>query len=202
MKMSGKPPALRGRPRGFDAEKALDRALKVFWRKGYEGASLSDLTRAMGINRPSLYAAFGDKEELFRKALDRYTVGPAAYFSTALAEPTARAVAEMLLFGAAAQFADPRHPGCLFVQGALSCGESASSIRAELAARRMAGESALRRRFVRAVRDHDLPPGSNAADLARYIATVMHGMSVQAAGGAGRAELRRIARTALQAWPA
>src|SRR5437867_5809784 len=87
-------PSARGRPRAFDVEQALDRALEVFWRKGYEGTSLPDLTRAMGINRPSLYAAFGNKETLFRKALDRYAAGPAAYVHAALDEPTARAVAE------------------------------------------------------------------------------------------------------------
>ncbi len=85
-----------GRPRAFDLEQALDSALKVFWRKGYEGASLPDLTKAMGINRPSLYAAFGNKEELFRKALDRYSEGPACHVREALSEPTARKVVEKL----------------------------------------------------------------------------------------------------------
>src|SRR5207249_2480008 len=91
---SGPTTARRGRPRTFDPNLALDRALEVFWRKGYEGASLSDLTKATGINRPSLYAAFGNKENLFRLALDRYIAGPIAYFREALAEPTAREVAE------------------------------------------------------------------------------------------------------------
>src|SRR6266852_3492764 len=119
----------RGRPRAFDIDKALDRALGVFWRKGYEGTTLSDLTEAMGINRPSLYAAFGSKEGLFRKALDRYAEGPAAYVREALNEPTARAVAERLLGGAADLLTDPRHPrGCLAVQGALACGEAADSV--------------------------------------------------------------------------
>src|SRR5215467_4035068 len=100
----------KGRPREFDTEKALDRALKVFWRKGYEGASLLDLTEAMGINRPSLYAAFGNKEALFRKVLKRYVEGPAAYVLEALKEPTARAVAERLLSGSIDLLADRRNP--------------------------------------------------------------------------------------------
>ena len=192
----------KGRPREFDVEKALDRALKVFWRKGYEGASLSQLTRAMGINRPSLYAAFGNKEALFRKALDRYAEGPAAYVREALDEPTARAVAERLLGGTIDVLTDPRNPrGCLMVQGALACGEAAESVRRELASRRASGEGALRRRFERARAEGDLPADSDPADLARYVATVIHGMSVQAAGEASREELRRVAEMALRAWP-
>src|SRR5947207_13461768 len=107
-----------GRPRAFDADKALDKALKVFWRKGYEGASLPDLTAAMGINRPSLYAAFGNKEELFRKVIARYVDGPASFVRKALEAPTARVAAERLLSGAIALVTDPRNPrGCLLVQG-------------------------------------------------------------------------------------
>src|SRR5215468_4308100 len=141
----------KGRPRSFDTGEALDSALEVFWRKGYEGASLSDLTRAMGINRPSLYAAFGDKEALFRKSLDRYTSGPGAYGTEALNEPTARAAIERLLRCAADSLTDPHHPrGCLMVQGALSCGEEAESVRQELIARREQGETAIRRRLQRA----------------------------------------------------
>src|SRR5437763_10008756 len=103
------PAPRRGRPRAFDLDKALDRALQVFWRKGYEGASLPDLTQAMGINRPSLYAAFGSKEELFRRALDRYAEGPASYVREALNEPTTRAVAERLLGGAVGLLSDSQH---------------------------------------------------------------------------------------------
>src|SRR5258708_19962388 len=100
-----------GRPRSFDIDSALDRVLLVFWRKGFEGTSLSDLTKAVGVNRPSLYAAFGDKEALFRKALDRYLDGPAAYTQEALKEPTARAVIEPLLRRAAEFNPPPPNPG-------------------------------------------------------------------------------------------
>jgi AcrR family transcriptional regulator len=191
-----------GRPRSFDIDSALDRALQVFWRKGYEGASLSDLTKAVGVNRPSLYAAFGDKEALFGKALDRYLNGPAAYTQEALKEATARAVIERLLRGAADLNTASRNPGgCLMVQGALACGEAADSIRKELIASRAAGEAALRRRLQRAKSDGDLPATVNPADLARYVATVIYGMSVQAAGGASRGELRHVVEMTLRTLP-
>jgi AcrR family transcriptional regulator len=192
-----------GRPRAFDIDQALDRALQVFWRKGYEGTSLSDLTKAMGINRPSLYAAFGNKEALFRKALDRYAEGPAAYTRKALDEPTARAVVERLLRGVLDLLTDQCTPqGCLAVQGALACGDAADAIRQELISRRVAGEAALRQRLERAIADGDLPADANPADLARYVTTVSQGMAVQAAGGASREELQRVVEMALRAWPA
>jgi AcrR family transcriptional regulator len=191
-----------GRPRSFDTGKALDRAVDVFWRKGYEGASLSDLTKAMGINRPSLYAAFGDKEKLFRKVLDRYAEGPASYSSAALQEATSRAVVERLLYGTADVLTSPGSPrGCLLVQGALVCGNGADSARRELIARRMAGEAALRERLNQARLDGDLPPEANPPSLARYIVTLIQGMSVQAAGGATRSELHHVIGIALQSWP-
>jgi AcrR family transcriptional regulator len=192
----------RGRPRSFNPDDALDRALKVFWAKGYEGASLPDLTRAMGINRPSLYAAFGNKADLFRRALARYDQGPAGYVRAALREPTARCVARRVLAGAIDLLCAPGHPrGCLAVQGALACGDDADCARRELAAFREAGVRALRQRFDRARREGDLPRSANPADLARFLATVMHGLSIEAAGGAQRAELARVARMALRVWP-
>jgi len=191
-----------GRPRSFDTGKALDRAVDVFWSKGYEGASLADLTKAMGINRPSLYAAFGDKEKLFRKVLDRYAEGPASYSSAALQEPTSRAVVERLLYGTADVLTSPGSPrGCLLVQGALACGNGADSARRELISRRMAGEAALRERLNQARLDGDLPSEANPPSLARYIVTLIQGMSVQAAGGATRSELHRVIGIALQSWP-
>ena len=199
---SKRQPGPAGRPRSFDLDQALDRALQVFWRKGYEGTSLADLTRAMGINRPSLYAAFGDKEALFRKALDRYAEGPAAYVRESLNEKTARGVAETLLRGTVDLLSDPRNPhGCLNVQGALVCGAAAEPIRRELTSRRAAGEAAIRRRLRRAKAESDLAPDADPADLACYIATVLHGLSVQAAGGANRAQLLRVIQTAMRAWP-
>ncbi|SRR6266568_846199 len=191
-----------GRPRSFDIDRALDRALQVFWRKGYEGTSLSDLTKAVGVNRPSLYAAFGDKETLFRKALDRYLDGPAAYTQEALKESTARAVIERLLRGAADLNAAPRNPGgCLMVQGALACNEAADPVRQELTACRAAGEVALRRRFQRAKSEGDLSTTVNPADLARYVAAIVYGMAVQAAGGSSRDKLQRVVEMALRSLP-
>ena len=191
-----------GRPRSFDIDGALDRALQVFWRKGYEGASLSDLTKAVGVNRPSLYAAFGGKEALFRKALDRYLNGPAAYTQEALKEPTARAVVERLLQGAADLNTAPRNPGgCLMVQGALVSGDAGDSIRQELVACRAAGEAALRRRFQRAKSERDLPADTDPADLARYLATIIYGMAVQAAGGCSRDKLQHVVEMTLRTLP-
>jgi AcrR family transcriptional regulator len=193
---------MAGRPRQFDADKALDAALLLFWRHGYEGTSLADLTRAMKINVPSLYAAFGNKEELFRKVLDRYIERPASYLPNALKEPTARRAAEKLFAGAIEMVMDPSHPdGCLLVQGALASGPVARSARRELNRRRAGAEAAVRRRFERAQIDGDLPQSVDAAKLAGYIVTVIWGMSVQAAGGATRSQLRAVADLALRSWP-
>ena len=192
--------APRGRPRAFDPDAALDRAMHVFWAKGYEGASLSDLTRAMRINRPSLYAAFGNKEELFRKVLDRYMDGPVAYFAKALAAPKAREVVEEIFLGTARMADDPRIPaGCLMVQGALACGDA--SVRNEVVARRTASEAMLRRRLRRAKREGDLPRNADPAELACYVMTVVRGMAVQSASGASPDQLRRVSQVALRAWP-
>lgn len=193
----------KGRPRKFDVNEALDKALVVFWQRGFEGASLSDLTEAMGINRPSLYAAFGDKQTLFRRALDRYAeVGPLAVLHAALQEPTARGVIEHILYGVAECFTNPCRPaGCLVVQSALVCGEEAQSVKEELCARRAAGEAKLRERLERAQAEGDLPDDVDPATLARYVATVVHGMSVQAAGGASRAQLYAVAEMVLKSIP-
>jgi AcrR family transcriptional regulator len=191
-----------GRTRQFDAEEALARALEVFWTRGYEGATLPELTRAMGINRPSLYAAFGNKEQLFRKALDRYQTGPSSFLTEALSKPTARAVVEAIFSGFIRMQRDQdKARGCLIVCGALACGEEAESVRRELAQLRQAAVTALRERFERAVQEGDLAARTDCATLARYIATVLNGLAVQAASGATVKELRLVSVMAMKAWP-
>ncbi len=192
-----------GRPREFDPDEALAAALDVFWRKGFEGASMTDLTDAMRITRPSLYAAFGNKEALFRRALDSYQSTCMAFTLEALSQPTARLVAERMLYGCADAQTDARHPpGCLGTNGALACSTATEPIRLELVARRNAGEMALRQRLERARLEGDLPPEADPAALASYVMTMMQGMAVQAASGASRATLYRAVETALGAWPA
>jgi AcrR family transcriptional regulator len=192
--------AALGRPRAFDAEKALDSAMQVFWRKGYLGTSLSNLTAAMGINRPSLYAAFGNKKSLFRKALNRYFNGPSAYLNEALQEPTARAVAEQLFQSVIDLLADPQTPTtCLWVHSALSCGDD--PIRKEFAVQRAGAIAGLRKRFKRAIAEGDLPADADADALAHFVLAVNFGLTVQASTGAVRKELLRIAEIALKAWP-
>jgi AcrR family transcriptional regulator len=192
----------RGRPREFDIDRALDAALLVFWRHGYEGATLAALTDAMGINSPSLYATFGSKEKLFQKALERYLRGPASYLPEALKQSTARQAIEKLFRGAIDMVMNPRHPdGCMLVQGALACGPMAEGIRNELNRSRAAAETAVRRRFERAIAERELPPAADPARLARFILTLLWGMSVQAAGGATRAQLQDVAKIALRCWP-
>ena len=191
-----------GRVRQFDVDEALDQALEVFWARGYEGATLPELTRAMGINRPSLYAAFGNKEQLFRKALDRYQAGPMAFFAEALHKPTARAAAEAIFSGFLRVQRDrDKARGCLVVSAALACGKEAEPVRRELAQLRQGVVAALRDRFKQAIQEGDLPSGTDCVTLARYIATVLGGLAVQAASGTPEKELQLVSALAMQAWP-
>jgi len=192
----------KGRPRGFDADEALEHAMLVFWERGYDGSSLTNLTAAMGINRTSLYAAFGDKDELFHKVLDRYTEGPAEYGERALREPTARQVATTFLFGSVCATTRPDRPaGCLGVQGSLAAGAAAGNARDALVDWRNRGVARLSARFRRAVDEGDLPAHSDPALLARYLMTISNGIAVQAASGTGGDELKQIANAALHTWP-
>ncbi|GAB3329374.1 TetR/AcrR family transcriptional regulator [Micromonospora halotolerans] len=192
-----------GRPRSFDSDVALDRALEVFWRQGYEGTAISDLTKAMGINNaPSLYNAFGSKEQLFVKVLDRYADGPARYIREAFDQPTARAAVGALLHGAADATTDPGHPrGCITVQGGLACSPGAETARDELTTRRAAGEAALRERLQRARANGEIPAGADPDGLARYFTAIYQGIAVQAASGATREQLHGIVDLAMTVWP-
>ncbi len=190
------------RPRGFCEEEALDKALDVFWRHGYEGASLAVLTEAMGINRPSLYATFGNKEELFRKALDRYVSIKNEVFEKALAEPTGRDVVRHLLRKAAEMMTEPGHPvGCLAVQGAISCSDESEPVRQELIRIRRGHEEQIRERFAEEQAAGRLPDGTTPEDLAMLLATIANGMSIQASTGATREQLLSVAENAARAWP-
>ena len=192
----------KGRPREFCVDQALAAALRVFWSKGYEGASLTDLTDAMGITRPSLYAAFGNKEALFRKALDLYEHEKLAYMQQALEAPTARQVAERLLRGALANQTSCDEPkGCLGVISSVACGVEAESIRTEVIARRQSSHRALTARFERAKSEGDLPADADPAGLTSYLTAILQGMAVQAGAGATREELERLIDTSLSCWP-
>lgn len=192
----------RGRPSNFDHAVALEKALQVFWSRGYEGTSMSELTEALGINKPSIYAAFGNKEELFRKALTRYVTGPAAFVGEAMKEPTARLVVEKFLMQAVDFFSDKSTPnGCMIAQGALTCGQNSSTIQQELIAYRKNFESSFSERFELAKVQGDLSQYVNTKQLAKFIATIHQGMSVQATSGATREDLLAIVEMALKNWP-
>jgi AcrR family transcriptional regulator len=190
-----------GRPRAFDADAALDQAMEVFWRHGYEGATIAQLTEAMGINPPSLYAAFGSKEGLLKAALDRYSAKRACWMEEILSAPTAREVAERMLMGTADTQTDPANPpGCLLVQGGLACGTGSENVPFELAARRAETENQLRDRFVRAKAEGDLKETADPAALARYLSAVNAGMGVMASSGADREALRQVAAVSVKAF--
>jgi AcrR family transcriptional regulator len=196
-------PAARGRPREFCVDQALSAALRVFWSKGYEGASLTELTEAMGVTRPSLYAAFGNKESLFRKALDLYEREKLAFMTAALEAPSAHGVMERVLTHALEMQTDSCGPrGCLSVISSVACGAEAESVKAEVFARRASSEAALLARFERAAAEGDLPPGVEPAGLVRYLYAVLQGMAIQAGSGVPREELKVLVRTALALWPA
>jgi AcrR family transcriptional regulator len=191
-----------GRPREFDVETALDRAMDVFWKRGYESASLPELTAAMGINKPSLYAAFGSKEQLFRKAVERYLGGPGSHVSEAMKLPTARDAVEAMLDGGIEVVTDPKHPGgCMLLQSSMGVGAEAECLKREVTAIREAGLELLSNRLERGKHAGELPSDADCGDLARYFTTVMHGMAVQASGGATKAQLERVAAIAMQSWP-
>jgi AcrR family transcriptional regulator len=194
--------AIRGRPRSFERSAALRRALEVFWAKGYDGASLAELTAAMGINAPSLYAAFGSKEALFREAVALYGETEGTEIWAALPQaPSARAAIERFLRASALSFTRPDRPaGCLIVLGALLANDGNAKVCRELRDNRAGNVAALRARLERAVAEGELPADLDFEAVATFYATVQHGMSIQARDGAARATLLAVADCAMAAW--
>jgi AcrR family transcriptional regulator len=191
-----------GRHREFELEAVLDAALSVFWRKGYEGTSYADLTEATGLERPSLYAAFGNKEALFRQALARYDERYLHYIPEALQLPTSREVAAHIVYKAVElNTRYPDHTGCLGINGALAGSDDAEPVRRALVEFRSAGQDRLRERFERAKSEGDLPKTAKPDVLAAFLMTVTQGIAVQAKAGASRAMLDAVAEQALSTWP-
>jgi AcrR family transcriptional regulator len=189
----------KGRPRGFDEDQAIDSAMRVFWEKSFEGTTMADLTDATGLSRSSIHAAFGSKEGLFLRAVERYKAGQMSYFPKALAEPTLSRAIEALLRGIVSFVSIPGNPrGCLSIHGALACGTDGDSVMQTMTEWRKLNENLIKERIQRAQREGEMRREVNAADYARYIAAVMIGIAIQAVNGAGRAELTRTADMALQ----
>jgi AcrR family transcriptional regulator len=191
------------RPREFDIEKALDTAGELFWRKGYEGTSLADLTGAIGITPPSFYFAFKSKEALFKQVVDRYQCGHLGFLAEALNQTTPLDVAERVLYGLADAYTTrPHPPGCLVLNCSLPCSDTVDSIRHDLAERRKASRIELRKRFERFQSSGALPADADPDVLAQYVLTVAWGMAVEAQSGASRDDLYRTVELALKSWPA
>jgi AcrR family transcriptional regulator len=191
-----------GRHREFDVDSALDAVTCVFWRKGYEGASYSDLTEATGVERPALYSAFGNKEAMFGRAMARYYERYLEYIPEALELPTSREVAAHILTHAVdlnTRFAENR--GCFLINGVLAGSDTSEPIRQMLIAARADGERRIRERFERAKAEGDLPESANPATLAVFLMTVLHGIAVQAKAGFARETLAAVAEHALSTWP-
>jgi AcrR family transcriptional regulator len=192
-----------GRPREFDVDEALQTAMQLFWRKGYEGTSLHDLTEGMGITKPSLYSYFGNKEELFYKALARYEETKMKFFYEALEEPSPRKMVERILRGFVdAQTVDTDPCGCMSISSALACSEAAAKIQQSLIESRHRAETLLAKKLEQA-RDNGarLPANHTPCDFARYVMTIAQGTAVQAASGAERDALYRVVDMSLQLWP-
>jgi TetR/AcrR family transcriptional regulator, copper-responsive repressor len=188
----------------LDREPALETALRLFWRQGYEGTSIADLTEAMGVTPPSLYAEFGSKAQLYKEALDRYSASHRSFTRRALnEEPTARAAIERILNDAielyCGQGDNPK--GCMLASGAVACAPEHADVAADLSRRRQSAINLLAARLDRAAAEGEIPPGTDTASLAHYFASVIQGVSIQARDGADKGTLRSIAALALKAWP-
>lgn len=198
----GNGPRPRGRPRAFDRDEALDAAMRLFWRRGYDATSISALTEAMGLTPPQLYAAFGDKRRLFEEAVGKYLAETGAFAAAALERPTAREAVEALLRDAARELTAPgQPPGCFCVLGAVNCGPESAGVEEDLRRHRAASEAAIRTRIETGLGVGELPAGTDPAALAKFYTGVFQGMSFQARDGASRSDLERVAELAMSAWP-
>ncbi len=196
----------RGRPRTFDMDHALDRAVEVFWKHGFQDASLNELTEAMGLSKPSLYAAFGDKEALYLKTLGRYVARLIERHAGALNdEPDGRRAVEGFLRSLAAMLADPELPGgCFIINGTADCGGSTIPASVEQALRQalQGSEMMVLKRLQRAQAEGQLAPGAHAEALATLFVSIIAGMAVLAKSGAPRAKLDTAIDSVMAAWPA
>ncbi len=196
-------PKPRGRPRGFDREAALEAAMRLFWSRGYEATSISDLVAAMGITPPSLYGAFGDKKHLFLEALDRYQAGPGCFAYKALTEePTAEHAMLRLMMDAVKSFTDPRNPrGCMVILAATNRAPESDDVIEALASRRRAAQGVLRQRIAMGRAAGEFAPGADIDALAGLVTATLSGLAILARDGASRASLRRIVDQVMLAWP-
>ena len=194
----------RGRPRSFDRDEALRKAMKTFWKLGYEGASMAALTEAMGINSPSLYAAFGSKEELFREAVQLYLATEDAKGKAILAgEATARAAVRAMLHNSVYNMTRPGAPhGCLLILGDSNAAPESSGVRTYLCQRRRDIQTGLEARLKRGIAEGDVPPAADVATMAAFYMTVLQGLSLRARDGASREAMLPVADAALAAWDA
>jgi TetR/AcrR family transcriptional regulator, copper-responsive repressor len=193
----------RGRPRGFDRDNVLDRAMRLFWERGYEATSVSELTEAMGITPPTLYSFFGDKKHLFLEAVDRYQSGPGCFAIKALTEePTAERSIRRLLIESVSSFSNPKGPkGCLVVLGATNCGVESGDVFKALSDRRRAAEAAVHNRIAAGRAAGELAKGTDIDALTGLITATLFGLAIKARDGASRANLRKIVDQTMQTWP-
>lgn len=199
---TSRPRRKTGRPLSFDRDAALQQAMLLFWRHGYEATSLAELTRAMGVTPPSIYAAYGDKKGLFREAVARYLAQPLPPAEMVARAESATAAARWLLEGAAVMFSgETTPPGCLLASSAIAVSAEAEDVRHDLAGIRLGVEAALRDRILADVACGALPADTDASTLAAYVTAVIQGLSTLARDGAPREKLMKVARFALQAWP-
>jgi AcrR family transcriptional regulator len=188
-----------GRPISFDKGAALEAAMLLFWERGFEGTSMADLTKAMGLSPSSIYAAFGDKYALFSLAVKRYTESRAQYATKALEEPTLEKVVRALFDSTVAFLTTPGHPStCMTLGGAVGCSVDASPARDIMIEIRKQNEVAMSERFLQARKSGDLSKDVNIDDYTRYLSSILAGLSIQAANGSTKAELKRTAKMALR----